>query len=183
MSQPVRVGPLRCSGLTSGLADVHFDGDRLRLTRFSSGIDVLDRYRFVLLGLAVTFSLGGLYVDGVVRTALLVLAAAAFAAFLLVFVVEALLALFGLRQLLRDGATRARRRRLRDQLRTSFAVARDRFAGTLVDVAETDIDLMDNVYGAFRPRLVLHTRQGRLTLSGWWWRRGQLERLQRRLAA
>jgi len=162
MSQPVRVGPVRCSGLTSGLADVHFDGQRLLLLELGSVVGVLDRYRWVLLGLVITLAISALYVDGAARTTLLVLTGGSLAALLLVLGVEGGLAL---------------------GTRTSFATARERFAGTTVDLPETDIDLMDNVYGAFRPRLVLHTRQGRLTLSGWWWRRGQLERLQRRLAA
>ncbi|CAN5225621.1 hypothetical protein BH09ACT12_BH09ACT12_34350 [soil metagenome] len=145
------IGPFRCTGIARGLADVHFDGARLRLVCFSSGIDVLERYRLVLLALAATFALSCLYVDGSLGWIALGAAGLSLAAFLLVVVVE--------------------------------AIAKGRLVGTVVDIAENDIHLMDNVYGAFRPRLVLHTDDGRLTLAGWWWRRGQLERLQRRLAA
>jgi hypothetical protein len=176
------IGPLRCSGLARGLADVYFDGERLRLVRFVSGVDLLDRYRLVLLGLAATLAFGSLYFDGTPSTALLVTAGLCLAVFLIVFLVEAAVALVGLVALVRKGARAEGRRALRAELKESFRVARDRFSGTVLDVAEADINLMDNVYGAFRPRLVLHTASGRLTLSGWWWRRSQLERLQRRLA-
>lgn len=59
-----------------------------------------------------------------------------------------------------------------------------RRTGTAIEVAESDIDTMDHVYGAVRVHLVLHPDPsvgGDVTLSGWFWRRRQLDHLQRRL--
>ena len=51
-------------------------------------------------------------------------------------------------------------------------------AETRTEVPEVDIDLMDRVVEGARPLLVLHTRQGRIALSGFPWRASQLRRLQ-----
>ena len=40
---------------------------------------------------------------------------------------------------------------------------------------------MDPVHGALQAHLVLHTASGELRLTGWFWRRRQLDHLQRAL--
>ncbi|MCW2815359.1 MAG: hypothetical protein JWN84_2814 [Nocardioides sp.] len=62
------------------------------------------------------------------------------------------------------------------------ALVAPRRTGRVVVWAEPDLRLMDNVHGAVRVHLVLHPATGELRLSGWFWRRRQLDHLQRVLA-
>ncbi len=63
------------------------------------------------------------------------------------------------------------------------ALAAPRRTGTVVAWSEPDLRLMDPVHGAVRVHLVLHPATGELRLSGWFWRRRQLDHLQKVRAA
>ena len=136
LRNPVAVGPLRTS---VGLADVHYDGLRLRLVVLRGLRDRLDRYRLVLLAAALTTALVTPYAAAPARW--------------VVLGVALLLAVVGLATPRRTGSAR--------------------------EWAESDLHLMDPVHGAVQAHLVLHTATGELRLTGWFWRRGQLDRLQR----
>lgn len=139
LRNPVSIGPFRTS---VGLADVHFDGLRLRLVVYRGVRDVLDRYRYVTLAVLLTGALASFYVSTPTRW--IVIGGAALAALLV--------------------------------------VAAPRRTGTVREWPEPDLQLMDPVYGAVRAHLVLHPASGELRLSGWVWRRRQLDHLQRVLA-
>lgn len=132
----VTIGPLRTS---AGLADVHFDGERLRLVVFRGVLDLLDRYRLTVLAAAATTALASWYADPPGRWVALGAAALAAAA----------------------------------------AGLAPRRTGTVREWAEPDLRSMDPVHGAVRVHLVLHPTTGDLRLSGWFWRRRQLDHLQR----
>lgn len=61
-------------------------------------------------------------------------------------------------------------------------VMRKHPVGTVVEVLEADIDLMDPLTEGTLPRLTLYSKQGDIVLRGTPWRASQLRRLQRRLA-
>lgn len=134
--EPVIIGPLRT---TAGLADVRFDGDLLRLVVYRGPLDVLDRYRLVLLAVAATVAVAAWYVAAPGRWVVLGLAG----------------------------------------LVAVLALAAPRRTGTAREWAESDLHEMDPVHGAWRAHLVLHTATGDLRLSGWFWRRRQLDHLQK----
>lgn len=138
--EPVLVGPLRTS---VGLADLRFDGDVLRLTVYRGPLDLLDRYRLVLLAVAATVAVSSWYVAAPGRWAVLGLAG--------ILAVVALVA--------------------------------PRRTGSVREWAEPDLLEMDNVHGAWRAHLELRTATEEVRLTGWFWRRRQLDHLQRRLAA
>ncbi len=173
------LGPLRCAGpISTGVVDVHFDGERLRLRRYTSAFDLGERYQLVLLATSILLAVLGTYVDGVLAAVLFGAAAMVFGLFLLFFVVEGVLTVAAVGWAVLRLFTTAGRAVLLDASRD----VRERRASSDVVIPEPEISLMDNVYGAARVHLVLYTERGEVRLSGWFWRRRQLERLQQALA-
>lgn len=72
----VDIGPLRCvRGPRRDIVDVHFDGTVLALTSYDGAWALLNRYRAVLLAVAILVTIAGWYADGPGRVASFVVAA------------------------------------------------------------------------------------------------------------
>lgn len=169
------VGPFRSK---HGLVDATFDGADLTLTSYGSPLDLLDRYRLVVLAFAVVFGLATAYVDGVLAWIFGIIALVLLAALLLLVVIELVATVIGAGALVFSLFSA----KGRAELVRTFRGVRSNHSGVKMIIPEPDITLMDPVYGAFRVRLKLYTRHGDVTLAGWPWRRSQLEKLQRALA-
>ena len=175
----VHSGLLRSA--TDGLVDSESDGVRLRFVRHGGWLDLLDRYKLLLPALMIVSFVAAALVEPPLRTVLLAIAAGCLLALVLLVLLEVIATVAAVGWAVTSLLTRAGRRQLRVDVRTALGPAAQDDARLAREVPLADVRSVEAVRGVLRPRLVLHTNQGELSLSTWGWRRSQLRRLEHAL--